>query len=150
MLTGKCDRATVEAGPKATGGVPNQGAVEEEARPADDKRLDGDNPFGGTLFTERNWQTVDVLTRVAGEMGETPARVALAWVVGRPAVASTLMGVSRAEQVTDNAASLDLVLPLNHRTALDDVSGGQQPFLYGLFDSAARNQIAFGSADVRG
>ncbi|WP_121885893.1 hypothetical protein [Sphingomonas sp. PP-F2F-G114-C0414] len=47
------------------------------ARPANDKRLDGDNPFGDTLFTERNWQILDELKRVAAEINETPARVAL-------------------------------------------------------------------------
>ncbi len=149
LLTGKYDRATVEAGPKRQGGVPNKGDTDGAARPETDKRLDGDNPFGDTLFTDRNWQILDVLKRVADDLGETPARVALAWVVGRPGVASTLMGVSRTEQVTDNAAALDLTLPLDQRAALDAASGGNQAFLYGLFEPAARNQIVFGGADVR-
>ena len=34
-----------------------------------DKRLDGANPFGDTLFTERNWRIVDVLRRVAARPG---------------------------------------------------------------------------------
>ncbi|MFD1950328.1 aldo/keto reductase [Sphingomonas arantia] len=149
LLTGKYDRATVEAGPKRTGGVPNQANQGDAARPTDDKRLDGDNPFGDTLFTDRNWQILDVLKRVATAIDETPARVALAWVVGRPGVASTLMGVSRAEQVTDNVAALGLQLPPEHRAALDAVSGGNLPFLYGLFEQAARNQIVFGGGDIR-
>lgn len=149
LLTGKYDRATVEAGPRRQGGVPNRGDTTATTRPQDDKRLDGDNPFGDTLFTDRNWRILDVLKRVAGELGETPARVALAWVVGRPGVASTLMGVSRAEQVTDNVAALDLHLPLEHRAALDDASSGNQPFLYGLFEPTVRNQVVFGGADVR-
>ncbi|TRW14139.1 aldo/keto reductase [Glacieibacterium frigidum] len=149
LLTGKYDRATVEAGPKRAGGVPNQAGEDTSARPADDKRLDGDNPFGDTLFTERNWQVLDVLKRIAATIGETPARVALAWVVGRPGVASTLMGVSRSDQVTDNVTALGLTLPPEHRAALDAVSSGNQPFLYGLFEPAARNQIVFGGGDIR-
>ncbi|HXH17067.1 MAG TPA: aldo/keto reductase [Sphingomonas sp.] len=149
LLTGKYDRVTVEAGPKRQGGVPNQGDADGPARPEDDKRLDGDNPFGDTLFTDRNWRILDVLKRVARELDATPARVALAWVVGRPGVASTLMGVSRAEQVTDNVAALDLILPPEHRAALDTVSGGSQAFLYGLFEPTVRNQVVFGGADVR-
>ncbi|RZM21377.1 MAG: aldo/keto reductase, partial [Sphingomonas sp.] len=149
LLTGKYDRATVEAGPKRAGGVPNQAGSDETARPADDKRLDGDNPFGDTLFTERNWQILEILKRIAGEIGETPARVALSWVVGQPGVASTLMGVSRPEQVTDNVAALGLRLPPEHRAALDAVSGGNLPFLYGLFQPAVRNQVVFGGGDVR-
>ena len=149
LLTGKYDRATVEAGPKRQGGVPNLGAPDGAVRPSDDKRLDGDNPFGDTLFTDRNWAIVDALQRVARAMGETAARVALAWVIGRPGVASTLMGVSRPEQVDDNAASLSLTLPPEHRAALDAASDGNRAFLYGLFDPAARNQIVFGGADVQ-
>ncbi len=149
LLTGKYDRATVEARPKRAGGVPNQAGQADTTRPADDKRLDGDNPFGDTLFTDRNWQILDVLKSVAAAIDETSARVALAWVVGQPGVASTLMGVSRPEQVTDNVAALGLDLPPEHRAALDAVSGGSLPFLYGLFEQAARNQIVYGGGDVR-
>lgn len=149
LLTGKYDRTTVEAGPRRAGGVPNQAGQGERARPADDKRLDGDNPFGDTLFTARNWRIVDVLKRIAAEIGATPAQVALSWVVGQPGVASTLMGASRPEQVTDNAAALALHLPREHAATLDAVSGGTQPFLYGLFEPAARNQIIFGGCDVQ-
>lgn len=149
LLTGKYDRKSVEAGPTRQGGVPNRGDTTATVRPVDDKRLDGDNPFGDTLFTERNWRILDVLKRVAGELGETPARIALAWVVGRPGVTSTLMGVSRADQVTDNVAALSLALPLEQRAMLDEVSGGNQPFLYGLFEPTARNQVVSGGADVR-
>lgn len=149
LLTGKYDRATVEAGPKRQDGVPNHGAPDGAVRPSDDKRLDGDNPFGDTLFTDRNWAIVDAVQRVARAMGETAARVALAWVIGRPGVASTLMGVSRPEQVDDNAASLSLTLPPKHRAALDAASDNNRAFLYGLFDPAARNQIVFGGADVQ-
>jgi aryl-alcohol dehydrogenase-like predicted oxidoreductase len=148
LLTGKYDRATVEAASSRQGGVPNAGGT-PTGRPADDKRLDGDNPFGDTLFTDRNWRIVDEVIRVAAELGETAARVALAWVVNQPNVASTLMGVSRAEQVTDNVAALDLVLSDDHLAALDAVSGEGAKFLYGLFKPGIRNHIVFGGADVR-
>jgi aryl-alcohol dehydrogenase-like predicted oxidoreductase len=148
LLTGKYDRAAVEAAPSRAGGVPNAGGV-EGARPEGDKRLDGDNPFGDMLFTERNWTIVHEVKRVAAEIGETPARVALAWVVSRPGVASTLMGVSRAEQVAANVAALDLILPPEHLSALDAVSGEGGKFLYGLFKPPVRNQIVFGGAEVQ-
>lgn len=149
LLTGKYDRATVEAGPKRAGGVPNQAGQDEVARSVHDKRLDGDNPFGDTLFTERNWRILDVVKRVATAIDETPARVALSWVIGQRGVAATLMGVSRAEQVTDNVAALSFTLPPEHRAALDAVSGDALPFLYGLFAPAMRNQVVFGGRDVR-
>lgn len=147
LLTGKYDRAAVEAAPSPGSGVPNAGGL-TAARPQDDKRLDGDNPFGGTLFTNHNWRIVDEVRRVAADLGEAPARVALSWVVSRPAVASTLLGVSRPDQVTDNVSALDLVLPDEHMALLDDVSGADGKFLYGLFRPETRNQIVFGGADI--
>jgi aryl-alcohol dehydrogenase-like predicted oxidoreductase len=72
LLSGKYDRAVVEAA--ATGAQRADG----------DKRLDGANPFGDSLFTERNWKIVDTLKQIAQEAGQTPARVALAWVTQRP------------------------------------------------------------------
>lgn len=149
LLTGKYDRAAVEAGPRRRDGVPNEAATDGAVRPADDKRLDGDNPFGDSLFTARNWDIVDAVKRVAAEAGETPARIALAWVVGRPGIASTLMGVSRAGQVGDNAAALDITLSPEHLAALDAASGGG-PMLSGLSRPPLRNRVVFGGADIRG
>ncbi len=149
LLTGKYDRATVEAAGTRQSGVPNVGGSETDQRPEGDKRLDGDNPFGDMLFSDRNWRIVDELKRVASEAGETPARVALAWVIGRPGVASTLMGVSRPEQVTDNVTALELALSPDHLAALDAASGGDEKMLYGLSRPPARNHVIFGGADVR-
>ena len=129
LLTGKYDRTQVEKG---------------ESQPADDKRLAGANPFGNSLFTERNWKIVDAVNQVAKESGETPARIALAWVMGRPGVASTLMGVSRAEQVVDNIAALGVVLSAEHRAALDAVSAPPQKMLYSLFTPTMRQHAVFG------
>lgn len=149
LLTGKYDRETVEAAPKREAGVPNTGATTDAPRPETDKRLDGDNPFGDTLFTDRNWQIVDVVRDIAAKMDQTPARIALSWVIGTPGVASTLMGVSRPDQVVDNVAALALDLPEEHRAVLDAASGGNQALLYSLFQPHVRNQIVFGGGDIR-
>ncbi len=150
LLTGKYDRATVEAaGPRAAG-LPRDAATEGAARPEADKRLDGANPFGDTLFTESNWAILDVLKRIAHDTGETPARIALAWVMARPGITATLMGVSRAEQVPDNARALGLVLSDEHRTALDAISQPDPRMLYALFTPAMRKNAVFGGATVRG
>ncbi|WBV44851.1 aldo/keto reductase [Pseudoroseomonas cervicalis] len=150
LLTGKYDRAAVEAAAPRQGGLPNQADAAGQARPPGDKRLDGDNPFGDSLFTARNWAIVEALKGVAAEMGESPARVALAWVAARPGVATTLMGVSRVEQVADNVAALGLALAPGHLAALEAASRGEPRFPYGLFDPVLRNQLVFGGADVRG
>ena len=149
LLTGKYDRAMVEAAGPRTGGLPREVATNAAQRPAEDMRLDGANPFGDTLFTEHNWKVVDTLRRVAAEAGQSAARVALSWVIGRPGVTSTLLGVSRAEQVTDNAAALAIELSAEHRAALDAVSTHAPRMLYGLFTPALRQQVVFGGDVVK-
>ena len=150
LLTGKYDRAEIEAAAPRAGGLPREAAAAGDTRADDDKRLDGANPFGDSLFTDRNWKIVDVLRRVADEAGQSPARVALAWVVGRPQVAATLMGVSRAAQVADNVAALDVTLSPEHRTALDEASAPAEPRLASaLSQPAMRKQVIFGGSSVR-
>ncbi len=149
FLTGKYDRTKVEAsGPRASG-LPNEAAKSRERRSEEDRRLDGANPFGDSLFTDRNWKIVDELKRVAAEVGQSPARVALAWICGRPGVTSTLIGASRPEQVKDNFAALDLQLTQEQRTALDSISSPSEPrMLYSLFTPLARQNLVFGGTPV--
>jgi aryl-alcohol dehydrogenase-like predicted oxidoreductase len=149
LLAGKYDRATVEALGPRDAGLPSEVTPDAEVRAGEDKRLDGANPFGDSLFTDRNWQIVEEVRRVAKETGQSPANIALAWVLGRPGVRSTLMGVSRASQVTDNIAALDVALAPEHRTALDAVSDGEPRMLYRLFTPAMRKQVIFGGRDVQ-
>ena len=151
LLTGKYDQSVVEAAGPRAGGLPRDAATGEAKRPEGDKRLDGANPFGDSLFTPRNWKIVDELKRVSAEAAESPARVALAWVCGRPGITSTLMGVSRPEQVTDNAAALDVALSAEHRAALDAVSASADPrTLYSLFTPGLRQYAVFGGSSVDG
>ena len=149
LLTGKYDRAAVSAAAPRAGGLPRDAAGPGAERPADDKRLDGANPFGDSLFTDRNWAIVDVVQRVAAACGETPARVALAWVLQRPGVTSTLMGVSKVDQAHDNIAALQLRLSAGHLAELDQVSAPVQKMLYSLFTPTLRQQVVFGGSSVR-
>ena len=58
------------------------------------------------------------------------------------------MGVSRAEQVYDNVAGLELLLAEEHRAALDAVSASADPRLYALFTPAMRQHVVFGGCSV--
>jgi aryl-alcohol dehydrogenase-like predicted oxidoreductase len=150
LLTGKYERAAVEAAAPRAGGLPREAAAPNVQRPAGDKRLDGPNPFGDSLFTERNWKLVDVLKEVAADAGHSPASIAYAWLNGRPGVGSTLLGVSGAAQLTENVAALDIVLSDGQRAALDAASAGEGSTLYSLFLPAMREQVVFGGSTVRG
>lgn len=146
LLTGKYDRATVEAAPSRSGGLPNEAAG--DTRTEGGARLDGANPFGDTLFTERNWAIVDALKAVASEIGEPPAKVALAWALSRPAVDTVLIGVSRVSQLQDNIGAVELCLSSEHLAALDQATRPDLPLIYGLFSDEMRRQVVYGGAEV--
>nr|WP_229664681.1 aldo/keto reductase [Sphingomonas metalli] len=141
MLTGKYGREKLaEFGP--AGSLPNTRDTGAGGR---DGRLNGDNPYGGMLFTEANFTIVDVLRGVSEEVGRPMAQVALAWVAGRPGIASVLVGASRPEQLRENVASLDILLSPEQRQRLD--AAGAPPSLnpYFIFD-LPRAQIFGGTA----
>jgi len=81
-------------------------------------------------------------------MGQSPARVALSWVLGRQGITSTLMGVTRVDWVADNFAALHLTLLQEHRAALDDVSAPDPRMRYRLFTPSMRQLAIFGSSAV--
>ncbi|MCQ8780471.1 hypothetical protein NQU49_28135, partial [Escherichia coli] len=73
LLTGKYGRDKLaEAG--QAGSLPDRAG--DAAAGGSDGRLNGDNPFGGMLFTEANFAVGDVLRAVAEETGRPMAQVA--------------------------------------------------------------------------
>ncbi len=71
---------------------------------------------------EKTYGIVDELIKIAKELDSTPARVALAWVQGRPGVTSTILGARTLAQLDDNLAALDVKLTREHVAALDALS----------------------------
>ena len=71
---------------------------------------------------ERLYDTVDVLVDIAAAHEASPAQVALAWLLGRPAVTSLIIGARTDEQLGDNLGAADLKLTADEREALDKVS----------------------------
>ncbi|WP_375501565.1 aldo/keto reductase [uncultured Jatrophihabitans sp.] len=62
---------------------------------------------------------LDVVRDVAAGLGTTPARVALAWVLSRPVVASVLVGASSIAQLVDNLGAGELELSPDDVARLD-------------------------------
>jgi aryl-alcohol dehydrogenase-like predicted oxidoreductase len=75
-----------------------------------------------SFLNERGLTVIDELIRIGRELGTTPAAVALAWVQGRPGVASTIIGARRLDQLDQNLAALDVELTRDQVAALDRVS----------------------------
>ena len=87
--------------------------------PQDSRRSEFDFPV---VDKERAWNTIDVLRPIADAHGCSPARVALAWILSRPAVTSVIIGAKRLDQLEDNLAATDLVLSEEELARLDAVS----------------------------
>ncbi|KQS86157.1 aldo/keto reductase [Methylobacterium sp. Leaf361] len=131
LLTGKYGREKLaQAGP--AGSLPDRAG--DAAEGGSDGRLNGDNPFGGMLFTEANFAVVDVLRAVAADVGRPMAQVALAWVARRPGVASVLVGASRPEQLAQNIAALEVVLTPEQQSRLDEAGAPPQLNPYFIFE----------------
>jgi aryl-alcohol dehydrogenase-like predicted oxidoreductase len=71
---------------------------------------------------EKLYDTIEVLVDIAGAHQASPAQVALAWLLGRPAVTSLIIGARTEEQLRDNLGAADLTLSADERDALDKVS----------------------------
>lgn len=77
---------------------------------------------------ELGYRVVDVLKIVAGRHGVSPARVALAWVLSRPAVSSVIIAARRKEHLEDNIQAVDLKLTEEDIRQLDQVSDPGTPY----------------------
>ena len=143
LLSGKYGREKLDAAAPA-GSLPNRRG--ESVEGGSDGRLNGDNPYGGMLFTQRNFDVVDTLREVAGEIGRSMAEVALAWVAGRPGVSSVLIGASRPEQLASNVASLDIALSPEQQRRLEEASALPMLNPYFIFDLPREN--IFGGGQV--
>lgn len=95
---------------------------------------------------ERLWRIVDTLVAIGEEKGVSAARVALAWLLGRPAVASLIVGGRTEEQLADNLAAADLDLTADERARLDKVS--QLPLIYPYWHQRNTASDRLGPADL--
>ena len=74
------------------------------------------------FLTEKTYTIVDELVKIAETHAATPAAVALAWVQSRPAVASTIIGARRLDQLDQNLDALSVTLTEEEIAALDALS----------------------------
>jgi aryl-alcohol dehydrogenase-like predicted oxidoreductase len=97
---------------------------------------------------DRTFDLLDLMDRIATELGTTVARVALAWVQNRPGVASTIVGARTIEQLDDNLGALDVKLSSAHVQALDAATPPSLPFPADML--AMIPTIAFGGTTIDG
>ena len=103
------------------------GKYTREARPSGATRL-GEDPERGIEAYDRvggraqTWDVLSAVQDVAEGRGVSMAQVALAWVHGRPAVSSVILGARTTDQLRDNLAAGSVVLSPEETARLDQVS----------------------------
>src|SRR3984957_6410710 len=95
---------------------------------------------------EKLYDTVEILVDIAGAHGASPAQVALAWLLGRPAVTSVIIGARTEEQLRDNLSGAELTLAADERAALDKVSA--PALVYPHWHQLATASDRLGPADL--
>ncbi len=95
---------------------------------------------------DRLYDTIEVLVGIGADHGVSAAQVALAWLLGRPAVTSLVIGARTTEQLADNLAAADLVLTDEERARLDKVSA--PPLLYPYWHQAKTARDRLSPADL--
>jgi aryl-alcohol dehydrogenase-like predicted oxidoreductase len=71
---------------------------------------------------EKAYDIIDVLIEIGKEQNTSAARIALAWMLHKPAVTSIIIGAKREEQLLDNIASTELSLTSDQIQKLENIS----------------------------
>src|SRR5216684_559103 len=105
------------------------GKYKRDQRPAGATRLGEDPNRGMEAYdrrgTQRTWEVIDAVQKVADERGVSMAEVALAWVTGRPGVTSTILGARTAGQLQANLRAAELRLTAEETAVLNAASDPQ-------------------------
>ena len=80
--------------------------------------------FGRSLYGEEGRSIVEAVLEVAAKRGIAPARVALAWLLGKPGVDAPIVGATKVHHLEDAVAAVDLRLD---DSEVDSLEKGYQP-----------------------
>jgi len=78
--------------------------------------------------TERGHRVVEVLKELETRHGVSPARIALSWILSRPAVSSVIIAARKKDHMIDNIKASDLTLTGEELTKLDEASHPGTPY----------------------
>jgi 1-deoxyxylulose-5-phosphate synthase len=72
-------------------------------------RADSDE-YAERLYEDDDFEVVDAVRAVADERRLAPAQIALAWLLGKPAVTAPIVGATKLEHLEDAVAAVDVTL----------------------------------------
>jgi len=93
----------------------------------------------------RAFRCVDAMRPIAQAHGVSVARVALAWLLHRPAVASVIIGAKTTDQLSDNIAATDLRLSDSELASLEEASRLPPEYPGWMFDRQNRDRFPGGA-----
>lgn len=94
----------------------------------------------------RLYDIIEALVGVAKNRNVSAAQIALAWLLGRPGVASIVVGARTDEQLADNLEAAELELTEDERKKLDVVSS--PPLIYPFWHQLKTASDRLGRADM--
>ncbi|MDA8287988.1 MAG: aldo/keto reductase [Actinomycetota bacterium] len=94
------------------------------------------------------FQVIDALVEVASDHDASPARTALSWLVGRPAVTSVIIGARTESQLEDNLKAAELELSPAGRRRLDDASVPRLLYPYWHQKNTASDRLSPGDRSL--
>ena len=95
---------------------------------------------------ERTWQVIDAVRKVADSHGASMSKVAIAWVLARPAVSSVILGARTLDQLDGNLTAGDLKLNDDETRLLDAASDpGAPDYPYGERGQTQRDRRIAGA-----
>jgi aryl-alcohol dehydrogenase-like predicted oxidoreductase len=92
------------------------------------------------------YDTVETLVAIAADRGVSAAQVALAWLLGRPAVTSVIVGARTDDQLADNLAAASLTLTADEQARLEQVS--RPPLIYPFWHQRMSASDRLSEADL--
>jgi aryl-alcohol dehydrogenase-like predicted oxidoreductase len=86
------------------------GKYSRNAEPPADSRAATDQQFVDSYLTPENFDALEVVEAVAGEVDAAPGQVALAWLLHHEQVTAPIVGARTVEQLAENVAAADVSL----------------------------------------
>lgn len=133
VLTGKYTRQDLDAAASA----------QTQARPEGAR---GDVAYSHAIFNERSLAIGETVKQVAASLGNTPAQVALAWLLQRGA--NPIVGARTAAQFEDNLGALQVRFGEEHLRQLDDASRVELGFPHDFLISEIPRGLITGGAKI--
>ena len=107
----------------------------------------GETRVDASKISERDLGIARVVDAVADELGVSSSRVALAWTRARRPFVHPIIGARKLDQLTDNLAAVDLVLPDEAVARLDEASAVELGFPHDFITGT--REFVYGPAGLR-